>query len=213
MTNVFFKPYVGKEYHNGYSGKKVLILGESQCCRSTKCGFNGECQQLPECRDFTVSVVDAFLEHGREFGFSNSSMQPFTRFTKAFIGGKSDVEEWFKFWDCVMFYNYLQKAMEREYSLKAPEKHYFDSSQTAFWEVLEEYQPDLIFVWGARLEENLPAKNITMSDFEILNTPGHRLHYYEVAGKKITVYAVKHHPSHSGCNKYHEQLREAFRLA
>ena len=74
------------------------------------------------------------------------------------------------------------------------EKHDFEISETAFFEILEEYKPDLVIAWGARLEGNLPQKNKTLSDFLILNTLGHVFHYYNVAGKKIPVYAI-YHPS------------------
>jgi len=215
MRNVFFKPYAGDEYHIGYCGKKLLILGESHYCdqiynTTTDCGKEEECQQLPECQNFTIDVLERFLD-SKETGKKERWMRTFTRFTNIFLGGRATKEEVLVFWDCVMFYNYVQMAME--HSRIPPDKHYFAISETAFFEVLEEYKPDLVIVWGARLEGHLPKKNKTLSDFQVLNTPGHVFHYYEVAGKRIPAYAIYHPSSSAFSYKYHAYLLEALRLA
>ena len=216
MTNVFFQPYVGEDYQMGYSGKKLLILGESHYCHkiedaTTLCGKEEECQQLPECRNDTNKVINSFLDYKRGVGQGANWMRTYTRFTNIFLGGQASKEELLDFWECIMFYNYVQAATEGPRI--SPTEQDFEQSQTAFFEVLEEYKPDLIIVWGARLEGKLPQKNKTLSDFEIFDTPGHIIHYYEVAGKKIPAYAIYHPSSSSFSYKYHEYLQEAFRLA
>ena len=218
MKNVFFKPYVGEYYHTeGYCGKKLLILGESFRCGeilndAVDCGKAEGCLQLERCRNFTKDVLERFLKYKQGMAPYESWMRTFTCFTNVFLGGNDATkDEVVDFWDCVMFYNYVQTAVERQ--RLSPEKHDFEISETAFFEVLEEYKPDLIFVWGARLEGNLPQKNKTLSDFLILNTPGHVLHYYNVAGKKIPAYAIFHPSSPAFGYKYHQHLQEAFRLA
>ena len=216
MTHVFFQPYVGEEYHTGYDGKKLLILGESHHCHkicdvSTECGKAEECLQLPECENFTIDVLERFLNCKNGMGRSERWMRTFTTFTNVFLGGKADKDELLEFWDCVMFYNYVQVAVESQ--RLSPSQHDFEISEAAFFEVLEEYKPDLIIVWGARLEGYLPQKNKTVSDFLILNTPCHVFHYYDVTGKKISAYAVYHPSSSAFGYRYSGHLQEAFRLA
>jgi len=216
MKNVFFQPYVGEEYHTGLSGKKVLILGESHYCNKiedamTSCGKEEECLQLPECRNDTNKVINSFLDYKQGVGQGAHWMRTYTRFTNVFLGGQASKEELLEFWESIMFYNYVQTATECP--RVSPREDDFEQSQTAFFEVLEEYKPDLIIVWGARLEGKLPQKNKTLSDFEIFGTPGHKIHYYEVAGKKIPAYAVYHPSSSYFSYNFHKYLQEALRLA
>ena len=216
MTNVFFQPYVGEDYHTGYSGKKLMILGESHHCNkientTTSCGKAEECLQLPECRNDTNNVINIFLDYKQGVGKGARWMRTYTRFTNVFLGGQASKEELLDFWGSIMFYNYVQAAMEGPRI--SPTEQDFEQSQTAFFEVLEEYKPDLIIVWGARLEKNLPQKNKSLSDFEIFDTSGHRFHYYEIGGKKIPAYTVYHPSCRYFTYQYHKYLQEAVRLA
>ena len=173
MSNVIFEPYVGEEYHCGYEGKKLLILGDSHYCdrkyvqmyvptaeseKKEICQRLEECQQLEECQNITNNVLDRFLKYKNKMQqYEGGWMKTFSRFTNIFLNNNNlTFDEIDEFWNCVMFYNYVQVAMDH-WGIK-PEKHDFDNSQTAFFEVLKEYKPDLIIVWGKRLGENLPKK-------------------------------------------------------
>ena len=217
MKNVFFKPYVGKNYfEKGYLGKKLLILGESHYCsgiqdKDCQCGKEEKCLQLQECENFTNEVLNRFFDYKKGVGEVDTWMTTFTRFTNIFLGEQVSNEKLLEFWENVVFYNYVQKAIIG--SRTSPDGQDFEDSEKAFFEILEEYKPDLIIVWGARLEERLPQKNKTLSDFEIFNEGGHKFHYYEIAGKKIPAYAI-YHPSHSRFSyDYHDFLKEALRLS
>jgi hypothetical protein len=217
MKNVFFKPYVGKNYsEKGYLGKKLLILGESHYCsgiqdKDCQCGKAEKCLQSPECEDFTNEVLNRFLDYKKGLCESETWMTTFTRFTNIFLGEQVSNEKLLEFWDNLMFYNYVQKAMIG--SRTSPQEQDFEVSENAFFEILEEYKPDLIIVWGARLEERLPQKHKTLSDFEILNEAGHKFHYYEVVGKRIPAYAIYHPSSSSFSYYYHDFLKEVLRLS
>jgi hypothetical protein len=217
MKNVFFKPYIGKNYfEKGYSGKKLMILGESHYCsdlqdKDCQCGQAEKCLQLSKCEVFTTDALNRFFDYKKGIAESEPWMTTFTRFTDVFLGKKVSNEKLLAFWDDVMFYNYVQKAIGG--SRTSPAEQNFEDSEKAFFEVLDTYQPDLIIVWGARLEGRLPKKNKTVSDFEILNKAGHKFHYYEVSGKKIPAYAI-YHPSYSSFSyDFHESLKEAVRLS
>ena len=217
MKDVFFKPYVGKNYfEKGYLGKKLLILGESHYCgeRSaidSQCGIAEKCLQLSKCCDITNNVLNGFFDSKKGIAEAEPWMRTYTRFTNIFLGEQVNNEELLEFWDCVMFYNYVQKPTKAPRI--SPENQEFEDSENAFFEVLEKYKPDLVIVWGARLEGKLPQKNKTLSDFEILNTPYHKIHYYEVANKKIPAYAIYHPSSPSFSYDFHEFLKEALRLS
>ena len=55
MSNVFFQPFVGKDYaKGGIFGKCIMILGESHYCEGClDCGIQ---LKHPECMDFTQGV-------------------------------------------------------------------------------------------------------------------------------------------------------------
>ena len=206
MEKVIFKPYVGKEYHNGYEGKKILILGESHNCGEIKpkCGIESECQQLDECEFFIKEFLERFFKYHKGILKYEKWMITFKRFTNIFLGKKSSPEELINFWDSVMFYNYVQNAMRR--SRIAPKNDYYENSKEAFFEVLKEYKPDLIIIWGKRLEGKLPNENKTDADIQTSNIPG-KIFYYETEGKKIPAYAIYHPSSPAFSYKSHAHLR------
>ena len=59
--NIFFQPFVGKDYANGgIFGKRIMILGESHYC-DENCTDCGDCQLHRECMNFTQQVLDEVL--------------------------------------------------------------------------------------------------------------------------------------------------------
>ena len=60
-SNIFFQPFVGKDYANGgIFGKRIMILGESHYCDES-CTDCGDCQLHRECMNFTQQVLDEVL--------------------------------------------------------------------------------------------------------------------------------------------------------
>ena len=60
-SNIFFQPFVGKDYVNGgIFGKRIMILGESHYCDES-CTDCGDCQLHRECMNFTQQVLDEVL--------------------------------------------------------------------------------------------------------------------------------------------------------
>ena len=216
MENVFFKPWVGENYSQGYLGKKVLVLGESHYCDSiqdkdSQCGNAEKCLKIQECQEFTSNVLGRFFDYKKGVGNREPWMTAFTRFTNIFLGEQVKSSELLEFWDNVMFFNYVQIAI-KDKRISPTEKD-FATAEKAFFEILEEYKPDLIIVWGDRLWKRMPG-NGTWADFDILNKPGHKFYYYEVAGKKIPAYAI-YHPSSSRLtyDDFSETLKEVVRIS
>ena len=211
MENVFFKPWVGKDYfEQGYSGKKILVLGESHYCGEySNCGKCGNLNiENDECRNFTTRVVKLFLNYKQGEEEFEGWMNTYTRFTNVFHGKQVDVETLLQFWDSIVFYNYVQYSTPGPG--KSPQKNEFIDSKTAFFEVLKEYKPDVIIVWGFRLWERLPD-NGTYAGFDISNDPNGECYYYEVDDKKILAYAVYHPSRPSFSDDYYEYLQEVLK--
>lgn len=168
LKDVFFLPYVGSNYENGLllsedgtivsgtesdKGLKVMVLGESHYCgeECVECGLASTCKK-EACRKFTQDVLTCYLGYlkGKE-GFE-SWMNTFTKFGKA-LKGKDERST--DIWESVIFYNYVQRAMNA--ARISPSYKDFEDSENAFFEILETYKPDLIICWGKRLYNNLPG--------------------------------------------------------
>lgn len=198
MKHVFFEPWVGKDYASGgIFGKRIMILGESHYCgkRATGCCDCGTTRDR-ECREFTSKVMRQFLNRADNNAEHEGWMNTFAKFGNALAGRRLDNGEQKELWNSLLFYNYLQVALEspRQAGAEADYKH----SAEAFFEVLEKYRPEYVIVWGYRLRDYLPggdcwewADDVTVDDKVIKNG------WYLLAdGTKIRTFPI-YHPSTS----------------
>lgn len=151
MRNVFFKPWIGKDYESGgIFGKKILVLGESHLCGG--CENCGKIDIAEECSDFTSSNCIELLIAGHTDGWTRT----FRKFERSLVNHKTTIDESREIWNSVAFYNYIQKAMDN--SRKSPVLADFRNSEDAFFEVIDELRPGLIIVWGVtRMYDLLPG--------------------------------------------------------
>ncbi len=197
MSEIFFRPFLGKNYNKeGFDGIKLLILGESHYCKNKnscpKCG-----KEDPEdCFNFTNNVVQEYLGFKKGEFESKSWMSTFTRFTNVLLGDKVGNDEIIDFWESIVFYNYVQSALET--SRKEPKSEQFYESEKAFKEVLRRYKPDLIIVWGIRLWEYLPDIGHYGEERKIHGAID-KIYYYKSGVKDIPAFPV-YHPASSKYN-------------
>lgn len=173
MKNVTFSPAVGEHYQEGFKGKKVLVLGESHYDVS-----NDE-------KDITKIVIQRFQEYqlGKGESFAHW-MNTFTKFARSFDNKELEGNQVADFYDSVAFYNYVQESLDE--SRKSPTKEQFANSEKAFFEVLEELQPDVIIVWGHRLWDNMTANNVEYDE------DNDEYYYVLNNGKKVLTVGIKH---------------------
>jgi hypothetical protein len=190
MDNVFFTPWKGESYaENGFHGKKILVLGESHYCADS-----GVLDS-----DFTEEVVKAFLSYTKGEAPHEHWMNTFTHFTKMFLGEPLEKEEILEFWDAIVFYNYVQRAMSQPGV--SPSDEDFENSAPAFFEVLKEYKPDLVIAWGNRLWRALPAANGVEGE-PVLAGEGGNFFLYTIDGKLIRACGIPHPSRPSSFNGY-----------
>lgn len=146
LDKVHFLPWIGKEYQNGgIFGKRILVLGESHYCGS--CTREMCERRFDDCRDFTVDVVaNCYLNKQRKY---NNWMKTFTCFERSLVGKWTDEESRLKIWNSVVFYNYLQYALD--VPGKAGESDAYQKAIEPFYQVLDYCKPEIIIVWGKRL--------------------------------------------------------------
>ena len=195
MKHVNFRPWVGKNYSTtGYNGKKILVLGESHyCANELRAGERCSplCKKenmLPECFSQTEDVIKWYL--------NDYTGEPFQRtfvcFERALAGKELSQEEREAFWQDVMFYNFIQYAQSGP--RVKPQQEHWANSKLAFKEILEQYMPDYILVWGVRLYNGLPDWNGVGSKLFINEHDNTDIWTYTINGKQIPAIKV-HHPS------------------
>ena len=107
-SNIFFQPFVGKDYANGgIFGKRIMILGESHYCDES-CTDCGDCQLHRECMNFTQQVLGDYLNENKE---RQNWMRTFLKFERSLVGEETNQAMRLKIWNSVIFFNYLQVAM------------------------------------------------------------------------------------------------------
>lgn len=164
MENVFFKPWVGKNYGaGGMFHKKILVIGESHYCAGCpKCGgkpIDGECSSMTQ--NVLQSIVD-----GKTTRWSGT----FHKFEKSLINPDASPKTSSEIWQSLAFYNYLQVAVSK--AREAGEWYDYEKSEAAFFEVLNKLQPDVIIVWGVtRMWDNMPSRK--WKDGEEINVDGY----------------------------------------
>ncbi|MDL2303756.1 uracil-DNA glycosylase family protein [Bacteroides sp. OttesenSCG-928-D19] len=149
MKNIQFIPWVGKTYEQGVNGKKIMILGESHYCNHPS----------EAIATLTIDVIqDLFDPNSEHEGYKNT----YTKFERALIGKPLSWKEKESVWNSVIFYNYVQTPISG--ARQSPTTQEFASSEEAFFEVLNKYQPDCIIAWGKRLYNNLPRRGKQAAD-------------------------------------------------
>ena len=209
MSAINFKPWVGKDYFTkGYQGQRILVLGESHHCDENLCS-SGRCYPMcqkeklqDDCFSFTEDVIRHFVyKYNRE-----RPLQTFLCFERAVVGKELSLQEREDFWNNVMFYNYVQYAQST--ARKEPMPEQWEMSKNAFAELLNEYKPDKIIVWGVRLFDSLSylggeVKTLTVSENDTVD-----VRLIPVNGKLIPTMKMIHPSTPKGkkWNYWHQAI-------
>jgi hypothetical protein len=183
-TKVQFEPWCGDQYEAGISGLRVLILGESHyhlCDEDKEC--DEEETRVLRHRSLTRDTVKFWKDHPHS--------SPVSYRVPGLFGMNKD-----RFWNSVIFYNYLQTFAGPGAKHRPKEEQWDDGSAEAFQSVLDTFQPDRILVLGMDTWRNLP------SDPRILfraPVPEARLQVQNNIGRKNAVDAMAYwYSSRSG---------------
>lgn len=154
MSNVKFLPWIGTNYKEGIKGKRILVLGESHYCANESEAVATLTQDI---------IKDLFDENSVHEGYKNT----YTKFAKALVGEDLQFSEREAVWNSVAFYNYVQFPISE--ARKSPTAEEFLNSEAAFFNILNDLQPDYIIAWGKRLYNNLPDKGNQGVDLVVPN--------------------------------------------
>ena len=186
MKHVRFEPWKGENYPtSGFNGKKVLVIGDSFYC--------SEEEAVPT---LTKKVITDYLAiRNGEFRENKGEWtNTYLKFERSLEGKETTPEDSRRIWNSIAFYNYLQVPMSG--ARESGSKLDYTNAENAFFEVINELQPDLIIVWGVgKLFNNLPedrwtwGKPLDIDGWEIKNG------YYQLDNNKQTRCIAVYHPS------------------
>ena len=204
MSHVKFTPWEGKNYKTGgIFGKKILAIGESFYC-----------SEKDAKRTLTCKVVNDYLAIRKgEYRENNDRWtNTYLKFERSLIGEETTPEKSQEIWNSIAFYNYLQIPMSG--SRESGSSIDYKNAENAFFEVINELQPDLIIVWGvSKLFNNLPEDNwkwgesLKVDDYPIKNG------YYQLNnGKDVRCIAVYHPSAGYQWDWWHKVIKEQLLL-
>lgn len=153
MKNVFFKPWVGTNYHSGVDGSKIMIVGASHYCTAKNENCSDCKTQCPHISDLTINVISDDVI-SRE---SVSYKKTFVCFERAIYNRPLEEDEREHFWQSVIFYNFCQEPVAG-WKIN-PTKQMILSSIPAFLEVLDKYEPDCVIFWGKVVSDIIINEN------------------------------------------------------
>ena len=194
MSNINFRPWVGEQYlSEGFKGKRILVLGESHYCDELSEGSRCYplCKKANMRKDCFSQTEDRTRENLYEY-MGYRYQQTSLCFERAVAGKELSMDEREEFWQGIIFYNYIQHAMSGP--RVAPQPEHWVKSELAFKEILEQYLPDYIIVWGVRLYNSLPAWDGVESKLYVNENDSTDIWTYTIKGKPIPAMKV-HHPS------------------
>ncbi len=186
MEHVFFKPWKGTNYESGgIFRKKILAIGESFYCSEEKA-----------VATLTKRIVEDYLAirkgecRENNGGWTNT----YLKFERSLVGEETKPEKSQEIWNSISFYNYLQVPMSGARESGSPID--YKNAEEAFFEVLNDLQPDLIIVWGVgKLFNNLPEDRWTWD--KPLNVDGWDINngFYQLNNKNQVRCIAVYHPS------------------
>lgn len=160
MSDVFFDPWVGKDYQKGINGIRLMVMGHVHVCGGcNRCGIVSERE---ECAYFTQRTIRNYIPWRKTGRIPSPGyegwLNTYLNFVKSFFGYTPQIEtEEYEFWNKVLFYNYLQISV-LEYDSPAPAEAYYNA-QKPFIEIINKYEPNLIIAWGKGAYDKTPSYN------------------------------------------------------
>ncbi|MGC9261252.1 MAG: hypothetical protein ACP5I8_14400 [Phycisphaerae bacterium] len=197
MNHIKFKPWVGKNYCDGFDGLRTLVLGESH--------YQWERNKpIDNQRRLTIECIEGQLNGDCTKAF-------WTKIAKAMTGKKAlDLDDKNKFWHSIAYYNYVQESAGFGPRCRPPGESW-RRSEMPFKDTLDFLKPQFIVALGYRLWKKLPSSGYEGPGIE--NAKQTRTWVYPYAGGTALLYAIKHPSSAFSPQEWHNHIVAASRQA
>lgn len=200
--HVFFLPHVGKDYGGRGSifGKRLCVVGASHYAPDVEDFQSGNGREI--WRMMTRNTVHDYLDPN--FRAERRWKSTYTKFVNAFFGRGTTVEERRRFFDSVVFFNYLQRLEGRDGNESHPEYYAEVLHFLAFREIVSATRPDVVVAWGSKVWGELSRR---FPEAERSAAFPRRIRA-EIDGHAFTLLGVRH-PSAAFSRGKHEALFRA----
>tara|TARA_R110001606_G_C15355651_1_gene647994 strand:+ start:1228 stop:1926 length:699 start_codon:yes stop_codon:yes gene_type:complete len=203
IQNLKWYPFIGKEYENGVSGKKVLLVGESHYHENNEQSIAKH--NKPE---FTKIVVNELAIQRMYW-----STKMFSNLHRTLIGNDTFDSE--KLWNSLSFYNFVQRAMITNKG--RPTETDLFSGWEVFFKMAEILKPDICIFIGTGssnyLKEyvNKNRTDINITEFKWLKKISRtypRKAKLELNKRDIELHFIQHTSQYFSWSKWHEHLKK-----
>lgn len=168
MKKRFFEPYIGPKYHEGIRGKRILVFGASFYCNKKSCPYFSDCTN-PQNKDSSrfdqicPEYMDKNMKLSNEPSYAIDNCYRaylnFGAFMQNYVGDKHEY-----IWERMAFTNYLQFFSPTV--LTKPE-YLSERDFEAFVELIQQLQPNIVFIWGLPVTEEVRDKKEHMEFLHI----------------------------------------------
>lgn len=188
MKNVYFKPWVGRQYAKG--NVKLLLLGESHYAPPAA---------MKPSPSFTINLTRDYMNEKWTHRYWTQIMQV--------VSGKRHWEiDRPIFWHKYAFYNYIQDVVA-DSSGVLPTKQMIESARIPFFKVLEKLKPTHLLVLEKRLWDYLRSNGKRGDDLIVGNQERDTWRYMTTGGEVKATWLP--HPSYGfSAPKWHPWVAE-----
>ncbi len=166
----FFSPRIGPQYNDGWDGLRTMVIGvhllcEEDCPHKALCTSPASVAKMDnQCPCYAPHRQEGHADYYRlsncnaieleTYIYKDGKSPAFSSFTKYLLHERDNVtfERREELWAHLGFYNFMQCF--RPDSATPPyaaAPHLYDTALPAFRQLLREYRPQLLYVWGREL--------------------------------------------------------------
>lgn len=206
QSYVRLHPWIGERYTEpgDILRQRTLILGGSQYSEGYE-SFH-ENGGHAAWAGFTNEVVEYYFDSN----IKGTWKRTYSTFINSIFGRPTNEDERVRFFDSVVFYNYLQEIAGDTPTDAGKFDYRARDNFIAFREILEEHRPEVVISWGAKVWDALPNNwdygPATISDPVIIDgKSAGSVYSYPFQDQTIRLVGV-HHPSSGYGRMFHHDF-------
>ena len=184
MTSIKLKPWIGKDYlSGGIFNKRIMVIFHSLLCYEK---LNEHEQSV-----FTSEVVNDYLYEVEKTNGDGRIFRSFFNFENSLMSMRPNKMQRIAIWNSLLFYSYNQKLVCQKGN--EPEQNDYAVNERAFFEVIEQYRPDYIVVWGRNTFLLMPDNHFRWGESIQMESAVSRFGFYDLNdGTSVKIIPIYH---------------------
>jgi hypothetical protein len=197
--NTGFKPWIGNHYRDQpFMGKRILILDESN--------YQADRKKPAHNPYYSIERVQKMLN-------TEATTMFWTKMAAAMIGEKPNHKQRLEFWNSIAFYTYVQESLiwNGQGARVQPSQTMLNESEPAFYQVLNDLEPEVIIVIGFQNWELLPPGDA--QELRIEGAAHETTRRYQHSGGSALAFAVRRVTMGFDAREIHPFIKQVIDLA